>query len=72
MIKTFICDSCGAYADVLRFENKNMPVVLDCTCGGKASPDTRPQAPGLTFKGEGWTPPTHTSEAVLDLGEDNE
>ena len=71
MIKTYICAECGAHADHWRQFAKDMPATLDCTCGGKASPDNSIQAPGIAFKGEGWTPPAHSDEAVLDLGGDD-
>jgi predicted nucleic acid-binding Zn ribbon protein len=72
MILTFICEACGARAEVWRQLSKNMPAELACSCGGKAYPDMRIQAPSVLFRGEGWTPRAHSSDVVLDLGGDDE
>ena len=39
-------------------------------CLGRCYPDDRIQAPGVVFKGSGWTP--NSSAPVLDLGDDGE
>ena len=72
MIRTYICESCGATRDIWRQLSKNFPPTLECTCGGVARQDTHISSPSIVFKGKGWTPARHSTTAEVALEGDND
>jgi hypothetical protein len=77
MLRDYVCEECGHTQEVWRQLAKNMPEDVPCTspidrldgsgCPGRAFPDDRLYPTKTVYKGEGWTPPTHSSESILDI-----